>query len=111
MNRLEKAVANLETRDIFAKIENNTVYVTIGWTDLELSDYEIDYQAGEWDETHTFIIQDWAGNRMFPEHAFETFEDAWEFIYENVDNSTYDETGNENDNVYQDIYVINTAEK
>lgn len=111
MTRLEKAVANLESRDVNASIENDTVYVNIGWNSLQLSDFEIDFQATEYDEKHTFIIQDWAGNRMFPEEAFETYEDAWEFIYENVDNSEYDETGNENDNVYQDIYVINTAEK
>ena len=110
MNRLKKAVANLGKRDIYANIENDTVYVKIGWTELEISEFEINFQASEYDETHTFIIQDWAGNRMFPDDAFETFEDAWEFIYENVDNSKYDETGNENDNVYQDIYVINTAE-
>ena len=53
-----------------------------------------------------FIIQDWAGNRMFPTETFETFEDGWEYIYENVDNSKYDETENDNDNVFQDIYVL-----
>ena len=29
-----------------------------------------------------FIITDWAGNRIFPNKEFETFEDAWDFIYE-----------------------------
>ena len=53
-----------------------------------------------------FIIQDWAGNRMFPNETFNTFEDGWEFVYENVDNSKYDETENDDDNVYQDIYVM-----
>jgi len=71
-----------------------------GWKSNELKEY-----------ISTFIIQDWAGNRMFPEETFETYEDAWEFIYDNVDNSEYDKTGDENDNVYQDIYVNNTAEK
>lgn len=52
-----------------------------------------------------FIIQDWAGNRMFPDNEFESFEEGWEFIYANVDNSEYDESGNEDKNVYQDIYV------
>ena len=111
MTRLEKAVANLESKGVDCKTYNDTVYVIVDWNELELSDFEIDFQATEYDEMHPFIIQDWAGNRMFPEETFETYEDAWEFIYENVDNSEYDETGNENDNVYQDIYVINTAEK
>ena len=53
-----------------------------------------------------FIIEDWAGNRMFPNKTFKTFEDGWEFIYNNVDNSLFDKTQNDNDNVYQDIFVI-----
>ena len=56
--------------------------------------------------TKKFIIEDWAGNRMFPENEFESFEEGWEFVYENVDNSKYDESQDEDDNVYQDIYVI-----
>lgn len=47
-------------------------------------------------EPKTFIIQDWAGNRMFPKHTFETFEDGWDFIYEFVPD----------EESYQDIYVI-----
>lgn len=27
-----------------------------------------------------FIVEDWAGNRMFPHLRFETFENAWEHI-------------------------------
>ena len=27
-----------------------------------------------------WIIRDWAGNRMFPDREFDTFEDGWEFI-------------------------------
>lgn len=53
-----------------------------------------------------FVIKDWAGNRMFPNEEFNSFEEGWEFIYENVDNSKYDETENENDNAYQDIFVL-----
>ena len=53
-----------------------------------------------------FIIEDWAGNRMFPNKTFKTFGDGWEFIYNNVDNSLFDKTQNDNDNVYQDIFVI-----
>ncbi len=29
-----------------------------------------------------FIIQDWAGNHMFPSQTFNTFEDGWEFVRE-----------------------------
>ena len=47
MTRNEKAVANLEEKDIQAKVENDTVYVIIGFTELELSDFEIEYQANE----------------------------------------------------------------
>jgi len=53
-----------------------------------------------------FIIQDWAGNRMFPNETFDSFDSGWCFIYENVDNTKYDESNDENDNVYQDIFVI-----
>ena len=49
MTRNEKAVANLEEKDIQAKVENDTVYVIIGFTELELSDFEIEYQANEFD--------------------------------------------------------------
>lgn len=52
-----------------------------------------------------WIIEDWAGNRMFPDMTFDSFDDAWDYIYENVDNSKYDESGNEDDNIYQDIFV------
>ena len=50
MTRLEKAVANLESRDVNASIENDTVYVIIGCNSLQLSDFEIDFQAGEYEE-------------------------------------------------------------
>lgn len=50
MNNNEKAVARLSSIDIAAKIENDTVYVCIGDTQLELADFEINYQAGEYDK-------------------------------------------------------------
>ena len=50
MNRNEKEIANLETLDIQAKLENYTVYVIIGDNELELSDFEIEYQANEFDK-------------------------------------------------------------
>lgn len=53
-----------------------------------------------------FIIEDWAGNHLFPDKVFKTFEEGWEFIYENVDNSGYEQSGNEDDNVFQDYYVV-----
>jgi len=50
MTRNEKAVANLEEKDIQSKIENGTVYVIIGFSELELSEFEITFQADEFDE-------------------------------------------------------------
>lgn len=32
-----------------------------------------------------FIIQDWAGNVCFSAKEFDSFEDAWGFIYEKFD--------------------------
>lgn len=45
-----------------------------------------------------YIIQDWAGNILFNGKEFETFEDGWGFILENVED--------ENDNTYDDYFVI-----
>ncbi len=47
-----------------------------------------------------FIIQDWAGNRMFPNETFETLEDGWDFIYVNIKEEY------EDDGTYDDVYVI-----
>ena len=41
----------------------------------------------------SFIVEDWAGNHLFKNKVFDSFEDGWEFIYSNVDNSLYDKTG------------------
>lgn len=57
-----------------------------------------------------FIITDWVGNHLFKDKEFETFEEGWEYIYENIDNSKYDETGNEDDNEYQEYYVVTKSE-
>ena len=54
----------------------------------------------------TFIIIDWAGNHLFTDETFESFEDGWNFIYENVDNSKFEETQNDNDDNYQEYCVI-----
>lgn len=53
-----------------------------------------------------FIIQDWAGNHLFKNKTFKTFDDGWEFLYKNIDNSIFDKTENENDNILQDYFVI-----
>jgi len=47
MEILKKAQANLEEKDIYTKIENETLYVCIGDVELELADDEIRYQANE----------------------------------------------------------------
>jgi hypothetical protein len=31
-------------------------------------------------EKQEWVIRDWAGNRMFPDQTFSTFENGWEFI-------------------------------
>jgi len=46
-----------------------------------------------------FIINDWAGNRLFPDKIFDTFEGGWEFIYDNVSEEY------EGDGTYDDLYV------
>jgi hypothetical protein len=28
-----------------------------------------------------YIIQDWAGNRVFQNEEFRSYEDAWEYLY------------------------------
>lgn len=48
----------------------------------------------------TYIIQDWAGNRMFPNNTFDTFEDCWDFIYENIKEEV------EGDWTYDDVFAI-----
>jgi hypothetical protein len=47
---LEKAKKALEQKGIDCVIENLTLYVCVGDTQLELSDYEIKYQASEYDK-------------------------------------------------------------
>lgn len=57
--------------------------------------------------TKQYIIKDWAGNHLFKDKIFDSFEDGWEFIYQNVDNSLYDKTENENENNFQEYFVTN----
>ncbi len=54
----------------------------------------------------SYIIQDWTGTHIFTDETFESFEDGWEFIHANVDNSVYEATGKENDNEYQEYFVV-----
>lgn len=44
-----------------------------------------------------YIIVDWMNNTMFNGQTFDDFEDAWEFIYQNIE---------DNDNDYDDVFVI-----
>jgi len=44
-----------------------------------------------------YIIKDWANNIMFNGMLFESFEDAWCHIYENI---SYE------DNAYDDLIVV-----
>jgi len=53
-----------------------------------------------------YEIIDWAGNRMFIGKTFDTFEDGWNYIYENVDNSEFEESGKLNDDCYQEYQVV-----
>lgn len=50
MSLLEKAQSNLDEKGITSKIDNGTLYVIISDVELELAEYEIEYQAKMWDE-------------------------------------------------------------
>ena len=47
-----------------------------------------------------WIIKDWAANHLFPEKEFDSFEDAWEFLYE-----TFREEMEKDEEFFQDYYV------
>lgn len=49
----------------------------------------------------SWIIEDWAGNVMFDGKTFETFEDGWSYIFENI---------KDEDNAYDDVGVYETKE-
>lgn len=53
-----------------------------------------------------FIIEDWACNHLFKDKTFKSFEAGWDFIVTNVDNSLYDKTGKQNDDNYQEYFVV-----
>jgi hypothetical protein len=50
MTNNEKAVKRLESIDISAKVDLGSVYVFICDTTLELSEFEINFQADEYDK-------------------------------------------------------------
>lgn len=47
-----------------------------------------------------YEIRDWTNNLMFDGKEFDSFEDGWEFIYENIIEEY------EGDGTYDDVYVI-----
>ena len=47
-----------------------------------------------------WIIEDWAGNRLFPDKSFTTFEDGWEFIH----------TQFPNEEDWQELEVVKSCE-
>lgn len=46
---LKKAKANLENKGISSRITNNELYVVIDDVELELAEFEVQFQAGEFD--------------------------------------------------------------
>lgn len=47
-----------------------------------------------------YKIIDWAGNEIFPDKEFETLEDGWDYIYENIQEEF------EDDGTYEEYWVI-----
>lgn len=51
-----------------------------------------------------YIIEDWACNRIFPDKKFDTFEEAWDYIYENIKEDF------EDDGTYEEYFVVEVKE-
>lgn len=51
----------------------------------------------------SYIIQDWASNVLFSGKTFPTFEDAWDYIY--------DQVPLEGDYPYDDYFVVEDGPK
>lgn len=49
---LEKAKLGLEAKDFDSKIENGTLYLCIDDSQFELAEFEIKFQANEYDRLH-----------------------------------------------------------
>jgi hypothetical protein len=47
--------------------------------------------AGEMVKDIEFYIYDWCGNRLFSELTFNSFDDAWAYIIENIDEREHDD--------------------
>ena len=47
-----------------------------------------------------FIVVDWAGNHLFKDRVFSSFENGWSFITENIKEEF------EDDGTYDDYFVI-----
>jgi len=52
MTQNEKAIANLEEKELYCIEDNGTVYLCTMGVQLELAIYEIEYQAKEYDENN-----------------------------------------------------------
>jgi len=52
MDKLIRAQAYLLERDVYTKIENDTLYAIIGDVEVELAEYEINWNATEYDKMH-----------------------------------------------------------
>ena len=52
-----------------------------------------------------WIIKDWADNHLFPEKDFDSFEDAWAFLYE-----TFSKELDKDEKFLQD-YFVETKER
>lgn len=50
MTKEEKAVIVLNSKDITAFEDNDTVYIVVGDTNLEIAVYEIEFQAQQYDD-------------------------------------------------------------
>jgi hypothetical protein len=46
-----------------------------------------------------FIIKDWADNHLFVGQSFESFDDGWEFLYEQFPDG-------DNDRTFDDLFVV-----
>lgn len=73
---------------------------------IEPGDVELLEAAGvpEFEE-EKFEIEDWAGNLMFDGKTFDSFEEGWSFIYENILEEY------EGDGTYEDVYVVPVKER
>lgn len=53
-----------------------------------------------------YIIQDWAGNRMFPDKQFDSFDDGWCFLYEEIPKLYPNLSEKEEDDQLSEYFVI-----